>query len=283
MTDEDRRSLAERVHAIGWYHSIDLGDGIVTPGRSENTVLTAEQLPALRGRSVLDIGAWDGYYSFLAERLGASRVVSLDHYAWGVDLVARFKYWSECTDAGVLPDHDRDLTEFWDPELPGRRGFDLAREALHSKVEPRLGDFATIDLASLGTFDVVLYLGVLYHVKEPLTVLERLRQVTTEVAVVETEAIHVENYDHATFLQFSAGAVGNDYGVWYIPTIRALEELCRAAGFSHVETVLGPPPPTETTESEPGRASRTRAQPERVASRVSAPSTNYRAVVHAWV
>ncbi|MGH3579377.1 MAG: hypothetical protein ACRDU0_17710, partial [Mycobacterium sp.] len=159
------------VDAIPWFHSIDLGNGVVTKGVSEAQI-PDDRFPSFGGLSVLDIGAWDGYYSFMAERLGASRVVALDHYAWGVDIMARGEYWTDCAAAGTLPDQSRDLTEFWRPELPGRRGFDFAAAALGSRVEPRLADFATMDLSGLGAFDVVLYLGVLYHMKEPLTCLE---------------------------------------------------------------------------------------------------------------
>ena len=80
--------LQAQADAIAWFHSIDLGQGVRTYGLSE-LALPPEQLPDFTGRSVLDIGAWDGYYSYLAERHGASRVVALDHYAWGVDIPAR--------------------------------------------------------------------------------------------------------------------------------------------------------------------------------------------------
>ena len=61
-----------------WWHSIDLGSGIVTPGTQSQEFLKARmrslQLPDLQGKSVLDIGAYDGFYSFEVERLGAARV-----------------------------------------------------------------------------------------------------------------------------------------------------------------------------------------------------------------
>src|SRR5436190_23950432 len=104
-------SLVDRVHSIPWYHSIDLGNGIVTPGMSGAPLVDRSAMPDLRGKSVLDIGAWDGYYSFLAERAGASRVVALDHYAWGVDIPARDEYWRRCAEDGVIPDAGRDTTE----------------------------------------------------------------------------------------------------------------------------------------------------------------------------
>src|SRR6185437_5902045 len=170
MTARSSQELRERADAIAWFHSIDLGEGVVTDGLS-NLLLTEEQLPDFSGKTVLDIGAWDGYYSFTAERAGATRVVALDHYVWGVDFAVRDQYWNECRARGELPDHARDPTEFWRPDLPGPRGFELAKEALASNVEPVLADFTTTDLDAIGTFDVVLYLGVLYHMKEPLTCL----------------------------------------------------------------------------------------------------------------
>jgi tRNA (mo5U34)-methyltransferase len=260
--------LQAQADAILWFHSIDLGQGVRTKGLSE-LVLRADQLPDFAGKSVLDVGTWDGYYAYEAERQGARRVVALDHYAWGVDFGARGAYWSQCIAEGTLPDHRRDATDFWREDLPGRRGFDFAHHALDSKVEPVLADFMTVDLESLGTFDVVLYLGVLYHMKEPLTALERVRQITTQVAVIETEAVQLQSRGDAVLLEFYAGSdVGVDFGNWFIPTLSALQALCRAAGFAKIEVVQGPP-----------------AQPRRRRPFGPAPPPRrpYRAVVHAFV
>ena len=273
--------LQAQADAFGWYHTIDLGNGVVTKGISVQET-SAGVIPDVSGRSVLDIGAWDGKFSFLAEQAGASRVVALDHYAWGVDFVARGAYWAECIHNGTLPDQSRDETDFWRPDLPGRRGFEFASAALSSKVTPVVGDFQRVDLDELGQFDVVLYLGVLYHMKEPLTCLERLRAVTTEVAVIETEAVHLNGLDDEALLQFHAGSsLRTDFGNWYVPTIEALHNLCRAAGFAEVRTVVGPPPappaPTAGLRLQLGR--RIGGIP---APKPSAPSANYRAVVHAY-
>jgi hypothetical protein len=90
----------------------------------------------------------------------------------------------------------------------------------------------------LGTFDVVLY-----YMKEPLTALERVRRATAGVAVIETEAIWVPAAgEDASLLAFYSGDESSrDYGNWYAPNEKALHGLCRAAGFSRVDTVLGPP------------------------------------------
>jgi tRNA (mo5U34)-methyltransferase len=267
---------------ILWFHSIDLGDGVVTKGASVIQI-PEDQFPSFTGRSVLDIGAWDGYYSFLAERGGASRVVALDHYAWGVDIAARHAYWTECKENGTLPDQSRDLTDFWSSDLPGRRGLEFAAATLGSKVETKLADFATADLAELGVFDVVLYLGVLYHMKEPLTCLERVRSVTREVAVVETQAVHFPQLPDERILQFHPGAeLNNDFGNWYCPTIAALHALCLAAGFSSVRTIAGPPD-TPGAGAEPTRARRGRRPGRTEAPVAPATSVPYRAIVHASV
>jgi len=270
--------LRAQVEALRWHHSIDLGNGITTPGLADRLPELERTLPDLKGRSVLDIGAWDGYYSFLAERRGAARVVALDHYVWGIDMVARNQHWADCAARGELPDIARDEIDFWHDELPGRRGFDLARQVLGSRVEPVVADFMRTDLAALGRFDVVLYLGVLYHMPEPLTALQRLRAVTGEVAVIETEAVHVPQYRDEKLLRFfAADELHLDFGNWYAPNEAALHGLCRAAGFARVETVMGPPPP-------PPQLSGARRVMRGVRHRVSPPRETlgrYRLAVHA--
>jgi len=268
--------LQAEADSFAWYHSIDLGNGVKTKGQSVMAeMVTEDLLPDFRDRSVLDIGAWDGYYSFLAERRGAARVVALDHYAWGVDFAARTQYWNECFQQGVLPDQTRDTTDFWRAELPGRRGFDLAHRALDSRVEAVVADFTTMDVSTLGTFDVVLYLGVLYHMKEPLTCLERVRAVTRDVAVIETVAAQVPGNTGRSLLELHAGGDLNaDFGNWYVPTIEALSALAVASGFPRVDVQRGPPP--VRTRSRVAR--RFHLVP---ASRPNPAAANYRAVIHA--
>ena len=283
MTSPDPATLQAEADALPWYHSIDLGHGVVTKGDSVQETSVAV-IPDVTGKSVLDIGAWDGKYSFLAEQAGAARVVALDHYAWGVDLAARGAYWVECIQQGCLPDLSRDETDFWRPELPGRRGFDFARRALGSKVEPVVADFQTVDLDGLGRFDVVLYLGVLYHMKEPLTCLERLRPVTSEVAVIETEAVHLQGMEHEALLQFHSGSsLRVDFGNWYVPTMEALHNLCRAAGFSDVAHDRRAARASAGAAADPLKVRIGRRIAGTPPPAPSAPSQHYRAVVHAFV
>jgi tRNA (mo5U34)-methyltransferase len=248
MSRRERERLVATVP--WWWHSIDLGRGVVTPGAKGAEMpgggrafmqgeLASLALPDLRGKSVLDLGAHNGFYSFAAERLGASPVVALDYFAW----------IHESADA-------RDGS----PPL-GRAGFDVAHRILRSKVEPVVGDFMTIDLAALGCFDVVLFLGVLYHMPDPLGGMRRLAAVTSEVAVIESHAIAVVRANDYALLEFLPGAeLNDDPSNWFVPNDAGLRALCSAAGFSRTETMVGPPDP-------PPAAAEDR--------------TYYRAVVHA--
>src|SRR5262249_4059813 len=155
-----------------WWHSIDLGRGITTKGMKSAAYLTGElqalRLPDLRAKSVLDIGAFDGYYSFASERLGAKRVVALEHDAWFTEIAITPEYEKECREQGITPEPYPDPRKFsWHfrEDMPGKRRFETARRALGSKVESVLADFLKINLHELGTFDVVLFLGVLYHLE----------------------------------------------------------------------------------------------------------------------
>ena len=266
----DRQELLRRIGEVSWYHSIDLGDGIVTPGGK--AFVPDDSFPDLRGKRVLDIGAWDGRFSFMAERAGAADVVALDHYAWGIDWNARLDYWNECRAAGVLPDPDVDEQRFWRPELPGRRGFDLAHEVLGSNVKAVCGDYMKVGVDELGTFDVVFYMGVLYHMVEPLTALRRVRALTTEVAVVETEALLAPpSLEPQPLVAFYGGDELNaDFGNWYAPNEAALHAMCRAAGFARVETKVRRLPASRWPRWLPRR------------SRSREPVT-YRLAVHAFV
>jgi tRNA (mo5U34)-methyltransferase len=248
--ERDRlRKLADDYQAsYGWWHSIDLGHGVVTTGYKSaehlRNELTAMRFPDVRGRSVLDIGAWDGFYSFEAERRGAARVVALDHFVWCLDTPAQHGYVERCRREGVTPQPYETVPEIWRPdELPGKRGFDLAHGLLESKVESVVDDFSSLDLQELGSFDVVLFLGVLYHLKDPVGALERLRRLTREVAVIETEAMEMPGgADVELWESYSTDQLQGDITNWWAPNCAALVGMCKVAGFRDVVVTQGPQP-----------------------------------------
>jgi tRNA (mo5U34)-methyltransferase len=247
----EARELNDKVAAIPfWWHSVDLGMGVVAPGLKTPTAhareLASLHLPDLRGKSVLDIGAWDGFYSFAAERLGAARVVALDHHVWGLDREAKNRYKAECRKKGIPQQHPRQIPSLWKfDELPGKRGFDLAHAALHSRVEAVVCDLMRMDSETIGQFDVVLYLGVLYHIDDPLESLRRVRRVTKGVAIIETEAIAIGGCANRPLCEFfpPGAKLSDDPTNFWAPNAAALIGLCEEAGFRSVDVLTTPPTP----------------------------------------
>lgn len=231
---------------VFWWHSIDLGDGVVTPGEKTLELQEHEwrslRLPSLSGKSVLDIGSWDGWFAFRAEREGAARVVAVDSFAWSLDFARSEEYWDyvrACEARGEGFDVWGPDCAWWDGDaLVGKRAFDIAHTALDSRVEPIVADVVDGSLAELGPFDVVLFLGVLYHMREPLRALEQLRAVTRDLAAIETAAIEVAGFEDRSLVEFVPGyEINSDPTNWYMPTEQATHGMCRAAGFASSESV----------------------------------------------
>lgn len=230
-----------------WWHSVDLGDGVVTPGHKTPEILADEwhtlDLAPLVGCSVLDIGAWDGYFSFTAEAHGAARVVALDHFVWALDHERSAEVGAGYAARGLPTPPLQHLDGVWDTDgLPGKRGFDLCHELRTSRVEAIVADFDTADLDRLGRFDVVLYLGVLYHEPNPMRALGRLRQVTGGVLYIESEMMFVPGRDEQPAALFFPGSeLHGDVTNWWVPNDACLAGMCLASGFSRVDVLRGPP------------------------------------------
>jgi tRNA (mo5U34)-methyltransferase len=286
-TKEELEQMAQSVPF--WWHSIDLGHGVVTDGFKSVEALKHEiealRLPDLRGKTVLDIGAYDGFFSFEAERRGAERVVALDHYVWALNLPKAIAYWRECNERGIPVDPEAEASRLHPEELPGMLAYKTAHRALGSKVETVVQDFMEADPDQLGTFDVVLFLGVLYHTKNPLEALKRVAALTRGVAVVETEAIALPGIEHHALCEFFEGAeLNNDSSNWWAPNEKAVAGMCRAAGFNRVEVVVGSPLPSPSHRS---AIAKVRSSVGRVLRKVKLRKqfpdiVRYRAIVYAW-
>ncbi|MGH8981394.1 MAG: class I SAM-dependent methyltransferase [Acidimicrobiales bacterium] len=202
--------LRDAVSRIRWYHKMEIGE-ILTPGVSDTRRgLPRLQLPAsFAGKSVLDVGAWDGFYSFEAARRGARRVLATDSFAWD----------GSC----------------WGSQ----EGFLLARKALGFE---RAVDARTVDVLDIcpeelgGTFDVTLFLGVLYHLRDPVTAIERVASVTRELLVLETETAFGWLGVPAARV-YPAGELNQDDTNYFALNRAALEGLLRRVGFTTVRTV----------------------------------------------
>ena len=243
MNQED---LRRKVSAVKWYHTIDFGNGIVSRGIDDTPYrLSRIGLPAsLENRTVLDVGAWDGFFSFEAERRGAARVVATDDYSW--------------SGAG------------WGT----KEGFNLARQAFGSRVEDIQIDVMDLAPEKIGTFDIVLFLGVLYHLRHPLLALERIASVTAGLLILET-VVDMVGFKRPAMAFYPDRELNNDPTNWWGPNIPAVEGMLRAVGFSRVEAVTPP-------ASAGYRAARAVAHWMKRKDRLAPAFRQDRAVFHAW-
>jgi len=208
---EERRHnpIAAAVRENGLYHSFRLPDGTVLPGAMPIEYLEGRlasfNLPLdLNGKRVLDVGPWDGYFTFAMEARGAA-VVAIDY----VDLDT----------------------------------FRAIHAAFGSQAEYLQLDVYELDAGQHGLFDYVLLLGVLYHLKHPLLALERLCSLTRETCIVETFVVDGDTWlrGEATpipFIEFYehdelAGRLDN----WSGPTVRAVQAMIRSAGFATADVL----------------------------------------------
>ena len=181
-----------------WWHSINLGGGLVTPGvhtldELENNFQMLDLPLNLDGKKLLDVGCWDGFYAFEAERRGA-RVVA---------------------------------TDSWTPA-----NFLEAHRALKSNVEFHELSVYETTRDRLGSFDIVLFLGVLYHLRHPLLALERICELTRDVAIIESHAIdNLAGTLHPIMEFYETNELGGQYDNWWGPTVACLEAMIRSAGF----------------------------------------------------
>jgi tRNA (mo5U34)-methyltransferase len=220
--DENVRRAHEAIAAQEyWYHCIELAPGVWTPGQRDTVAMLAQiGMPDdLTGMRVLDIGARDGFFTFEAERRGAREVVALDN----------------------VPPH--------------RTGFSTAAEVLGSGATFVTENVYSLDPATLGRFDLVLFLGVIYHLRHPLLALDRIYDVTEpgglmllETHMIDEGLVDAQGDFHrlADFhpalpdlplAQYYPGTMlANDLTSQWAPNRVALEGWLRAAGFDVVSS-----------------------------------------------
>jgi tRNA (mo5U34)-methyltransferase len=208
--------LRAAVARYPWYHTLDLGSGVVTEGMFDHRPVEDRcMLPAdLSGARCLDVGTMDGYWAFAMERRGAAEVVA-------VDLAD-----PEALDWPISLRHQ--MVKALD-ETKGER-FELARQAIGSKVTRSLRSVYDLD-DDLGQFDLVFCGDMLAHLKDPATAVERLHKVCRGSAIVYNPVKEQFPYRRRPLAQFD----GIKEFEWWLPNRAALRRILLAAGFSRVE------------------------------------------------
>jgi len=175
------------------------------------------QIPAdLTGKTVLDIGAWDGYFAFEFERRGAKRVLAVDSFAWD-QRPSGFPRGLEC--------------------------FLLAREFYRSQVEYQRIDVHNLSPETVGTFDLVFCAGVLYHTRHPLLALEKIRSVTANQLILETHQLIPAVHERVPLIRFFPGDERAEVGGGHpggFPTRTWVTSALEVAGFARHQIIYAP-------------------------------------------
>jgi len=240
MSKLSRDEIARCAAALGsWFHNIDLGGVETAPDHFLGDYPAikwqrfAHAIPQdLSGKTVLDIGCNGGFYALEMKRRGAARVMAIDH--------------------------DEDYL----------RQASFAAEMLGRDIE--FAQLSVYDVGALGErFDVVLFLGVLYHLRHPLLALDLIREhVVKDLFVCQSmqrgnsgEEMLEEDYafsetsifDRPGFpkLHFIERRYSGDDTNWWVPNRACTMAMLRSAGF-----VIDSNPEAEVFVCRPDPASR---------------------------
>jgi tRNA (mo5U34)-methyltransferase len=219
-TAPTRQQIQERVLALGqWFHNLDLNGVRTAPdhflGDYPNVKWRkiAPAIPAdLRGKTVLDIGCNAGFYSIEMKRRGADRVVGID---------SDERYLAQARFAAQV-----------------------------SGVDIEFRQLSVYDVAKLGEkFDVVIFMGVLYHLRHPLLALDLIHEHVagellifqsmqrggSEVEIVQSDYDfwQMEMFERPGFprLHFVEKKYSGDPTNWWIPNRACVEAMLRSSGF----------------------------------------------------
>lgn len=221
---EAARLLARLAEVGWWYHTIELGHGVATPGGFDHRpYLPLYPIPAdLSGLRVLDVATFDGFWAFEFARRGAAEVVALD--------VARFGDLD-------LPAPARRAMSAEELDRPVGRGFEVCRDLLGLGGRVRREALSVYDLSPArpggGPFDLVFVGDLLLHLMNPA----RALQAVASVVAPGGRAVVVETFDPnlpGGLVEFQGG--GSDC-VWWRMGLGALERMVRDAGFGEVRLV----------------------------------------------
>ena len=164
----DRETLQQRLGAYKWWQTVELPEGMSTPGNPTVRPVNDKVVEAMRslsftGKRVLEIGCRDGLFSFEAERLGAREVIGIDH-------------------------------------ILSRGAIDLLIPALSSKVQMVELNMFDPRLSTYGKFDIVIFAGVLYHLRYPFWAFKVIRDLLVDGGKMVLETACFQSDDPSPLL-----------------------------------------------------------------------------------
>jgi tRNA (mo5U34)-methyltransferase len=212
VTKMEHAKIIAEIERLGpwWRHNIDLGKGIHTKvkvGHTERSDRPREKwegfkdhLPSdLKGKRVLDIGCSEGFFSIAAKRRGADEVLGVD----------------------------------FDERCIARA--DFAKEVLQLDIQYRVGSVYDV-VPKIGKFDIVFFLGVLYHLDHPLLALQKIAPICNDLLFLDTHALVDDPSDGGIeIMRFFKDGFGGDKTNRWVPNRPCLKSMLADVGFRDIQ------------------------------------------------
>jgi tRNA (mo5U34)-methyltransferase len=199
----DRAQMIERMNSMPWYHKIELAPGIVTPGNDWEALwdpmLAYHRAVNFAGKRVLEIGCWDGYWSFEAEKLGAAEIWATDDMSQRRNQTRTVPFAIECLGSRV------------------RYRDDVSVYAVETCFDEK--------------FDIVIFYGVLYHLRYPALALAKLRQVLRPGGLLLLETAVLLDTDDTLMRWGHSRIYAGDRSTWNAPSVPCLRLLLESSYF----------------------------------------------------
>ena len=236
FADQTGRLGCEHLRQYYWYHTIDLGDGLITPGDYDfRPALQLFGFPEdMPGMNVLDVGSASGFFAFEFEKRGAN-VISVDLPSiadWDmptIDKPATLQDLMACSNQSTLAGVDDILVH---------GGFEAARTLLRSRVKRCLSCIYDLSATKLGVggFDLIFAGDLLVHTMSPLKALDVLATLCKGTLIIAQDCAEV--YEAHPVLQYFGGSDrGGDQRSWWHPNKACWEQMLKRVGFKTVEFV----------------------------------------------
>jgi tRNA (mo5U34)-methyltransferase len=192
-----------------WYHIIELGDGIKTPGH-EPLIPLWELIRRVRigidykDARVLDLASMDGMWAFEAEKLGAKQVIATD--CCEVSSLENLLFCRNILQSNVLP------------------FFNVSPYNVFERLDTYFDDIGEL-------FDIVHHTGLLYHVRDPLFTLSQARSCLRFKGTLLLETAISLARDHSMVFNGPQKRIYQDITTWWAPTLPALIEMLQLSFF----------------------------------------------------
>jgi len=250
----EEKSLGKRILDVPfWYHQVTLPDGTVTPGMFPINVKAYGIPNDFTNKRVLDIGAWDGFWTWEALKRGAAEVVAIDDFSDSLGALAvkreKWETFDLCCEAfGFI-----DVTSAQDPA--GQKTFLNNKNQKCVRIEMSVYDIDKY----FNEFDIVFFFGTIYHCKDPYKVMEIVSKICGGEIYVESAICDDyspyrggmnRGYPQCDMVMefYPTDQYGHNEKNWWVPTLQCLGTMVESVGFKNIHAWALTEPPKEVSE-----------------------------------